>query len=63
MRNDEILMEIYESLKTNLSSSDNYEIIEDVYGNKMENFLIFDDYALTFVFNNSNELKNVWKDD
>lgn len=63
MRNDGILMEIYESLKTNLVSSDNYEIIEDVYGNKMETFLIFDDFALTFVFNNSNELKNVWKND
>ena len=63
MRNEGILMEIYEFLKTNLFSSDNYEIIEDSYGNKMETFLIFDDFALTFVFNNSNELKNVWKND
>lgn len=65
MRNDGILMEIYEFLKTNLFSSDNYdyEIIEDGYGNKMETFLIFDDFALTFVFNNSNELKNVWIND
>ena len=63
MRNEGFLMEIYEFLKTNLFSSDNYEIIEDSYGNKMETFLIFDDFALTFVFNNSNELKNVWKND
>lgn len=63
MRNEGILMEIYKVLKTNLFSLDNYEIIEDGYGNKMETFLIFDDFALTFVFNNSNELKNVWKND
>lgn len=63
MQNEGILMKIYEFLKTNLFSSDNYEVIEDSYGNKMETFLIFDDFALTFVFNNSNELKNVWKND
>ena len=63
MQNEGILMEIYEFLKTNLFSSDNYEAIEDSYGNKMETFLIFDDFALTFAFNNSNELKNVWKND
>jgi hypothetical protein len=63
MRNEGILMEIYEFLKTNLFSPDNYETIEDCYGNKMDTFLIFDDFALTFVFNNSNELKNVWKND
>lgn len=53
---------LYEILKKNIENT-NYESHTDTCGNRMETFLLLDDCAITFVFNNNDEIKGVWKND
>ena len=49
----------YEFCK-NYVAKENYESVEDSYGNRIESFLILDDLAICFCFNDKNELLNCW---
>lgn len=51
--------ELYETCRRYVTR-DNHEIIEDSYGNHIESFLILDDLALCFCFNDKDELLNCW---
>lgn len=53
---------LYEILKKYIKVT-NYESHTDTYGNRIETFLLIDDCAITFVFNNNDELMGVWKND
>ena len=53
---------LYEILIKNIEST-NYESYTDSYGNRIESFLLLDDCAITFVFNNNNKLVSAWKVD
>ena len=39
---------------------DNHEQISDIYGNSLESFLVLDDLAICFIFNDNDELLNCW---
>ena len=50
-------MKLYEFLKINCNE---YEMVTDSFGNRLESFLILDDLAICFSFNVDNELLNCW---
>lgn len=50
---------LYEFLKDHCDR-DNYEQVSDSYGNSIESFLVLDDLAICFSFNNNDELLNCW---
>lgn len=52
-------LKLYEHFKKYIKEN-NYEGHIDSYGNRIETFLIIDDCAITFCFNNDNELQGCW---
>jgi hypothetical protein len=51
------LMKLYDLLN---KSCNECEKISDSYGNRLESFLILDDLAICFCFNDNDELLNCW---